>query len=73
MRVGETWMERIIGVKSAWTFVAFCEVVAAIIFLVALFWPGMTMANMVRGGLIGGFWAVMGLLQVLVVFSRRHS
>ena len=63
-----------LGIKPPFNQAAFCEVVAGLIFLVTLVWPQMSVANMIKGLLIGGFWAVFGFVQYLRALgeSPRH-
>lgn len=55
--------EQLLGVKPPFRPAAFCEGVAGLIFLVALFWPHMSMTNLLKGLLIGAVWAVYGFIS----------
>ncbi len=64
-------MESLMGVKQPFGQAAFFEVVAALIFLIALFWPHMSMTNLLKGLLIGGIWAVYGFVAYLKAVGRE--
>ena len=54
----KNFVERLVGVKPPFSQTALFEEVAALIFLMALFWPHLSMTNLLKGLLIGGIWAV---------------
>ena len=69
----KSW-EQLVGIKPPFGQAAFFEVVAGLIFLTALFWPHMSIANMLKGLLIGAVWAVYGFISYLKALSEspRH-
>ncbi|HBQ96603.1 MAG: hypothetical protein C7B43_04030 [Sulfobacillus benefaciens] len=63
-------LEQLVGVKPPFSQAAFFEGVAGVIFLVALFWPHMSIANLLKGLLIGAVWAVYGFISYLKALSE---
>ncbi|MCL5116279.1 MAG: hypothetical protein M1272_03915 [Firmicutes bacterium] len=63
-------LEQLMGIKPPFSQAAFFEVIAGLIFLVALFWPHMSIANMMKGLLIGAIWAVYGFISYLKALSE---
>lgn len=57
--------EQLMGVNPPFRQAAFFEAVASLIFLAALFWPHLSLVNLVRGLLIGCVWAVSGFVSYL--------
>ncbi len=66
----KNFVERLVGVKPPFSQAALFEVVAALIFLIALFWPHLSMINLLKGLLIGGIWAVYGFVSYLKTVSE---
>lgn len=66
--------EQLTGVRPPFGQAALFEGIAGIIFLIALVWPNMSVTNLLKGLLIGGFWAVYGFISYLRVQSEspRH-
>ena len=63
-------VEQLVGVKPPFTQAALFEVVAALIFMVAIFWPHLSMTNLLKGLLIGAIWAVNGFIGYLKALSQ---
>ena len=63
------WMEKVTGVKRPYAGAAFYVYSAGVIFLSAILWP-LSLANMVKAGLVAMFWATMGLGRYLREVSR---
>ena len=61
--------EQLTGVKPPYGQAAFFELVAGLIFMVALWWPRQSVVNLLKGLLIGAIWAVYGFFSYLKVLS----
>ncbi len=64
-----SWVEQLTGVKPPFGKAALFESVASLIFIAAIFWPHLSLTNLVRALLIGAIWAVAGFLEYLRVRS----
>lgn len=62
-----SWMEKVTGVQGPLAGPALYAMVASLIFLLDLFWPGLSMRQLIRGGLIAGIWATLGFVRYLSI------
>ena len=67
------WFETVSGVKGDLAGPAVYWYVAGLILVVAVIWPGLSLQNLVRSGLIAGIWATMGFVRYLGVMSRSRG
>ncbi|WP_053959889.1 hypothetical protein [Sulfobacillus thermosulfidooxidans] len=67
------FIESLTGVKPPFSQAALFEIVAALIFLIDLFWPYLSLRQLIRGLLVGGVWAVYGFIVYLKSIPQRPS
>ena len=70
MEMKRALLDQLVGVKPPFTQAALFEEVAGLIFMATLFWPHMSITNMIKGLLIGAIWAVYGFVSYLRAVSE---
>lgn len=68
-----SWIERLTGVSWPYTGVVFWEMLATAVLLVAIFWPNMSVPNMLKGGLVAGLFAVLGFIRYVTITTSGRS
>jgi hypothetical protein len=65
------FFEKLTGIKPPYSQAGFFETVAGIIFLTTIFWPHLSIANLIKGLLIGSLWAVYGFVSYLQALGKH--
>lgn len=65
------WIETITGVKQPYAATVFEMYIGAAVFLLVIFWPHLSVIQMVRGMAVAAFWVALGLVGFLREVSRH--
>lgn len=66
------WVEKITGVKRPYAVPTLEMYIGAVVFLLVIFWPHLSLTHMIRGACVAAFWVSLGIVGFVREMTRSR-